>query len=118
MPFGNAGDQIGGPSQRQRGRKAADDRDDLPFQPERLQGFVDRSRVEALPRDEAVPPRRITGGRAVTLVQPVPPSNDATEALSQKSLHPHLRTSGLLQASRSPSYVPADSARKTAVLGN
>ena len=29
VPFGNAGDQVGGPGQSQRGRKAADDRDDL-----------------------------------------------------------------------------------------
>ena len=55
VSFGNAGDQVGGPSESQRGRKAADDRDDLPFQPERLQGFVDRPLVETPPRDEDVP---------------------------------------------------------------
>ena len=47
MPFGNAGDQVGGASQGQRGRKAADDGGDIAFQPERLQGFVDRPLVQA-----------------------------------------------------------------------
>ena len=40
VSFGNAGNQVGGPGESQRGRKATDDRDDLPFQPERLQGFI------------------------------------------------------------------------------
>ena len=61
VSFGNTGDQVGGPSQSQRGRKAIDDRDDLPFQPERLQGFIDRSLVEIPPRDADVPACRITG---------------------------------------------------------
>jgi MFS family permease len=45
VSFGNAGDQVRGASESQRGRKAADDGDDLPFQSERLQRFPNRSRV-------------------------------------------------------------------------
>ena len=52
VSLGNASDQVGSPSESQRGRKAADDRDDLPFQPERLQGFIDRPFFETPPRDE------------------------------------------------------------------
>jgi MFS family permease len=61
LSFGNAGDQVGGPGQRQGGRKTADDRDDRSFQPERLQGFLNRSPVETPPRDRDVPASRITG---------------------------------------------------------
>lgn len=50
VSFRNAGDQVGSPGQSQRGRKAADDRGDLPFQPERLQGFINRALVETPPR--------------------------------------------------------------------
>jgi hypothetical protein len=52
VPLGNAGDQIRVPSQSQRGRITADDHGDLPFQPERLHGFVDRSLVAVSSRDE------------------------------------------------------------------
>ena len=55
MPFGNNGDQVGGPSESQRGRKAPDDRGDYPIQPECLQGFINRSAIETLPRDVDVP---------------------------------------------------------------
>ena len=34
VSLGDAGDQVGGPRQRQRGREAADDGDDLPLQPD------------------------------------------------------------------------------------
>ena len=61
VSFGNTGDQVGAPSERQRGRKATDDRDDLPFQPERLQGFINRSLVETPPRDEDVSARSHNG---------------------------------------------------------
>jgi hypothetical protein len=63
MPFGNTGDQVGGPGQRQRTRKATDDRDDISFQPERNQGFIDRSLVETptIPLD-----RRIYGFASMT----------------------------------------------------
>ena len=46
MSFGNTGDQVGGPRKSECGRKAADDRDDLPFQIGWIQGFVDRPPVE------------------------------------------------------------------------
>jgi len=46
VPFGNAGDEVGGARQRQGAGKAAHDRHDFPFQPQGLQGFVDRSRFE------------------------------------------------------------------------
>ena len=42
MPFGNAGDEVGAAGQGQRGREAADDGGDRPFQPECIQGFIDR----------------------------------------------------------------------------
>ena len=42
VPFRNAGDQVGSTRQCERSREAADDRDDLPFQPQRLQGFIDQ----------------------------------------------------------------------------
>lgn len=59
VPFGNAGDQVGGPGQSQGARKATDGRYDLPFQPERNQGLIDWSLVETPPRDADVPARRI-----------------------------------------------------------
>jgi hypothetical protein len=51
VSLGNTSDQIGGSGESQRGRKATDDRDDVPFQSERMQGFVDRASVETPPRD-------------------------------------------------------------------
>ena len=63
VPLGNAGDQVGGAGQRQRGREAADDRDDLALQPERLQRVVDRPLLEPAPRDADVPAGRIARGR-------------------------------------------------------
>ena len=61
MPFGNTGDQVGGPSGSQRGRKATDDRGDHPIQRERLQGFINRSAIESLPRDVDVSAAGIAG---------------------------------------------------------
>ena len=49
VSFGDTGDQVGGPRQSQRGRKATDTHDDLPFHPERLQGVIDRSLGETPP---------------------------------------------------------------------
>ena len=49
MPFGNGGNQVRGPTQPQRGRKATNDRDDLPLQPQQLQGVVNRPFVETSP---------------------------------------------------------------------
>ena len=57
LSFGHTGDQIGGPSQSQRGRKAAHDCDDLPFQPERF-----RSVHDGLARDRFKPSARIPHG--------------------------------------------------------
>ncbi len=95
VSFGNAGDQVRGPGKSQRGRKAADDRDDLPLQSESLQGFIniDRSPVEAPPRDENVFAGRIAGGRDFALAQRVPHSHDANETVPEQALRPHLRTS-------------------------
>jgi hypothetical protein len=42
VSLGNTGDQVAGACQSQRGRKAADDRDDVSFQPEGPQSFIDR----------------------------------------------------------------------------
>ena len=65
--FGHAGDQIGGARQRQRGGEAADDGDDLAFQSERIQGFIDRSPFETASRDQNVPAGRIASGRGPAL---------------------------------------------------
>ena len=66
-----------------------------PFQPERLQGFIDRSLVEAPPRDADVPAGRIAGGRDLALAQRVPRSHDADEAVPEQGLRAHLRTGRL-----------------------
>ncbi len=88
MPFGNTGDQVGGPRQCQRTRKAADDRDDLPFQPERNQGFIDRSLVETPPRDADVLARRIAGWRDLTLAERVTRPHDANETVAEQGHRP------------------------------
>src|SRR5712675_2106393 len=95
VPFGNAGDQVGGAGQGQRGRKAADDRDDLAFQPETIQGLVDRSLVETAPRHEDVPAGCITGGRHLAPAERVPPSHDADETVEEQALRTHLRAGRL-----------------------
>lgn len=92
VSLGNTGDQIGGPSQSQCGRKASDDRGDLPFQTERTQGLINRSLVETPPRDADVFASRITGGSDLALTQRVPDSHDANETVSEQGLRPHLRT--------------------------
>ena len=51
MVFGNAGDQVGFPCQREGSRVATDDRDDLALHPDRRQRLIDRTRVEAAPRN-------------------------------------------------------------------
>ena len=63
VSFGNSGDQVRGPSQSQRGRKATDDRDHLAFESERLQGFINRPPIETAPRDADMPGSRIAGRR-------------------------------------------------------
>ena len=72
VPFGNAGDEVGGPGERQRGREAGDDGDDFPRQPQRMQGFVDRPPVETSSRDEDVPAGRVTGRRDLALAEGCP----------------------------------------------
>lgn len=97
MPFGNAGDQVGGPGERQRGRKACDDRHylPLPLPLERLQGFINRSLVEPPPGDADVPASRIRRGRDLDLAQWVPHPHDANETVSEQCLRTQLRASGL-----------------------
>jgi len=63
VSFGNSGDHLRGPGQTQRGCKAANDDNDFPLKPQGLQGFIDRTLVEALPRDADVPPGCKPGGR-------------------------------------------------------
>ena len=94
VSFGNTGDQVGSPSQSQRGRKASDDRDDLPLQPQWSQGFIDinRSPVQTPSRDADVPAGRITGGSDLALAQRVPHAHDANETVPEQRLHAHLRT--------------------------
>ena len=43
VSFGDTRDQIGGPSEAERGRKAADDDQDFPLNPQWLQNFIERS---------------------------------------------------------------------------
>ena len=84
VSFGNTGDQIGGPGQRQRGRESANDRDDLAFQPEPKQGFINRSLVETALRDADVPGRGIAGGRDLALAQRVLHAHDADETVAEQ----------------------------------
>ena len=79
LSFGNTGDQVGGSRQSQCGRKATDDGDDLALQPERLQGFINRTPVEPPPRDTDVPAPRIAGGSDLAAAQRVPRTHDANE---------------------------------------
>jgi hypothetical protein len=69
VSFRNAGDQVGSPSESQRSRKAPDNRDDLPFQPKRFQGFIDRSLVQTPSRDADVLACRVTGWGDFALAQ-------------------------------------------------
>src|SRR5712671_3410507 len=92
VSFRNTGYQVGGPSESQRGRKASDDRGDLPFEPEWIQGFINRSHVEPPSRDEDVIGRSIASGSDPALAQCVPVSHDADETVSEQALRPHLRT--------------------------
>ena len=46
VALGHGRDQVGAARERQRFREAADDGDDLPFQPERLQRVIDQPLVE------------------------------------------------------------------------
>ena len=81
----NTGDQVGGPSQSQRDRESADDRNYVPLELERREGLVDRSFVDIPPRDEDVPAARIAGGRDLALAQrrpfrPTPMKRSRTNA--------------------------------------
>src|ERR1041385_6647146 len=58
MALGNAGNQVGGPGERQRRGKAAYDGDDLAREPKRLKRAVDRSLVQAPSRYADVPDRK------------------------------------------------------------
>ena len=90
--LGHAGDQVGGARQRQRGREAVDDRDDLALESERLQRVVDGAAVETAARDGDVPALRVACGRHLALAQRMPAAHDADEAVAQQRLRAHLRT--------------------------
>ena len=98
VPFGNTRDHVGGPSEGQCGRKTTDDRDYLPFQPERFQRFsnrslfIYRSLVETPPRNADVPAGRITRRRDLALTQRVTHPDDADEAVSKQCLRAHFRS--------------------------
>src|SRR5213080_3301021 len=95
MSFGNTRDQVGGPSKSERSRKTSDDRDDLPFQPERRQGFINRSlfvRRETPARDADVLGRSITSGSDLAPAQRMPLSRDTNEAVSEQCLRTDLWT--------------------------
>ena len=62
VPFGNAGDQVAGPSERQRSGEACDDGCYLPLQLQGLKGLINRTFVEPATRDTDVTSRRITRG--------------------------------------------------------
>ena len=63
VSFGNAGDEIGGPGQRQRCREATDDRGNLAFQSVRRHGVIDGALAHASPRDTDVPCGGVAGER-------------------------------------------------------
>ena len=83
MSLGHDGDQVRRPGQGQGRRKAGDGGDDLPLQPEGLQGFVDRSPVEATPRDEDMLAGRETGRRDLASAQGVAFAHGADEAVAE-----------------------------------
>jgi hypothetical protein len=91
MAFGNARDEIGGPGQGQGGREAADDGRDLPFQPNRFEGLIDRSAAGTRRRDEDVPTGGISGGCDPASAERVADAHDADEAVPEQELGPHLR---------------------------
>jgi len=92
MSFGDGGDQVRGPRQSQRVQKTANDRDDLPFQPQGLQGFINRSLIEAPSRDQDVPAARITGGSDLAAAQRMPPSHRANETVTKQRVRANLGT--------------------------
>ncbi len=82
MSFRNAGNQIGGPSQSERGRKATDeDHGDFSFQPEWLESLVNWVLVRSLSRDADVPADRITGSRDFALAQRMADSHNTDETV-------------------------------------
>jgi len=93
MSLGNARDQVSGARKGHRSCKAADNRDDIARQPERLQCFIDRPFVGDTPRDVDVPPGCVTGGRDVDLAQRMSHSHDANHAIAEQGLRSHLRAS-------------------------
>jgi len=95
VPLGHARDQIGGSSQRQRGRVARYGRRNLARQSERRQGIVDGAFVEASPRDVNVPCGGIARGSDLAFGKRVPGSDDANEAVAKQRLRPHLGTGRL-----------------------
>jgi len=87
MAFGHAGDQIGGPRQRQSGRKSPDDGDEFSLQPEWFQGFVNRSGFESSARDADVLPGGVTGGRDPALAERMTCSHRANVTIAEQGLH-------------------------------
>ncbi len=93
MPFRDSGDQVGGAGEREGGREATDDRDDLSFQAELCQGFIDRSPLEGPSRDADVFPAGITGCSHFAAAQRMPHAHRPDEAVAKQRLCPQLRSS-------------------------
>ena len=92
VPFGNAGDQVAGAGQGQRGGKAADGRNDLPLQAERIQGFINGPLFLPPPGHQDMPAARIARGCDLALAQRMALAHDADETVSEQRLRAHLRT--------------------------
>jgi hypothetical protein len=96
VSFGNAGDQVGGPSESRRSRKATNNRDDLQFQIEWFQRFINRLFVVTLPREPDVLAGPITDGSDFASGQRMPHAHDTEVTISEYCLHTQFRSSRFL----------------------
>lgn len=94
MPLGNACNQIGAPRQGNGRRKAPDDCDDLPIEPERLQSRIDRALLLNLARDADVLAIRISRPGDFDPAKRMPEAHDPDDPVGEQGLNPQLWTSG------------------------
>ena len=95
VPLRNAGDQVGGPGKCQRGRKAIDNRDDLPLQTEQLQGFINRSLLDTATRDADMAASSVGGGSDLTSAERMSLAHHTNETVPEQRLYADLRASRL-----------------------
>ena len=96
VPFGNAGDEIGGSSQGQSGREAADDRRDPAVQAKLCQGVVEGALVMVSAYDLDVCRGGITGRSDFAFAQRMSGPHDTDVPVSKQCLRPYFRAEGLI----------------------